>query len=177
MKSLLLTLLFGITLFTQSYGQVRDATLNIKHQAHKMGQGFVSGDYATFSKYTYPKLLAAMGGANKIASVLTKVTSDMKSKGMTFNSITFSEASKIIKNGKELQATIAQYTNIKVPKGRAVSTSTLIGISTDNGINWTFIDTSSRDLAALRKAVPNLSSAITIPPQQPPVYYIEHYSP
>ncbi|MEO6837731.1 MAG: hypothetical protein ABI261_03365 [Ginsengibacter sp.] len=162
--------IFSFAAFT-SYSQVKDATQNIKQQSAKMGQSFINGDYAAFAKYTYPKLLAAMGGEIKMAAALTKVTNDMKSKGMSLNSITFSEPSKIIKSDKELQATIAQHTDIKVPDGRAVSTSTLIAISTDNGISWTFIDTSNKNIAALRKAMPNLSTAITIPPQQPPVHY------
>lgn len=136
-----------------------------------MGQAFIGGDYTTFANYTYPKLLAAMGGANKMAATLIKVTNDMKLKGMSFNAITFDEPSKIVKSGKELQATIAQHTDIKVPDGRTVTTSTLIAISTDNGINWTFVDTSNKNIAALRKVMPNLSPSITIPSQQPPVHY------
>ena len=44
-------------------------------------------------------------------------------------------------------------------------------ISTDNGINWTFIDTSNKDMATLIKALPNISPALIIPAQQPPVHY------
>jgi len=171
MKSIIISILFSTVLFVDSFGQVKDASQNLKQQAGKMGAVFVSGDYTTFAKYTYPKLLAAMGGETKMEQSLAKVVNDMKLKGMSFNAITFDEPSKIIKSGKELQATIAQHTDIKVPDGRAVSTSTLIAISTDNGINWKFIDTSNKNIAALRKAMPNLSTTITIPPQQPPVHY------
>jgi hypothetical protein len=81
------------------------------------------------------------------------------------------EPSKIVKSGKEMQATVTQHTEIKLPQGRLVSISTLIAVSTDNGINWTFIDTSNKDMVTLRKALPNLSPSITIPPQEPPVRY------
>lgn len=89
---------------------------------------------------------------------------------MRFSNITFDEP-LIVKSGNELQATIAQHTEIKLSQGRLVSTSTLIAISTDKGSNWTFIDTSNKEMATLRKALPNLSPTITIPPQQPPVRY------
>ena len=101
-----------------------------------------------------------------MVAVLTKSTNDMKLKGMSFTNITFDEPSKIVKSGKELQATIAQHTEIKLSQGRLVSTSTLIAVSVDNGVNWTFIDTFNKDMATLRKAMPNLSDVLTIPPQQ-----------
>ncbi len=136
-----------------------------------MGAAFVSGDYRGFAAYTYPLVLKSMGGSSKMADVLNKATSDMRLKGMSFSNITFDEPSKIVNSGKELQATIVQHTEIKLPQGRIVSTSTLIAISTDNGGNWTFIDTSNKDIAILRKALPNLSPAISIPPQRPPMRY------
>lgn len=136
-----------------------------------MGTAFVNSDYKTFANYTYPLVLKSMGGASKMAGVLIKTTNNMRAQGMNFSNITFGEPSKIIKSDKELQATIAQHTEIKLSQGRIVITSTLIAVSTDNGINWTFIDTSNKDMATLRKVLPNLSPAVTIPPQSPPVHY------
>ncbi len=87
----------------------------LKQQASKMGIAFISGDYKVFANYTYPLILKSMGGASKMAALLTKTTDDIKAQGMSFNVITFDEPSKIIKSGKELQATIAQHTEIKLP--------------------------------------------------------------
>lgn len=151
--------------------QIKNASQNLKQQANQMGSAFVSSDYMTFARYTYPLILKSMGGATRMADVLTKTTDDMKAKGMTFSNITFDEPSKIVKSGKELQATIAQHTEIKLSQGRLISTSTLIAVSTDKGVTWAFIDTSNKDMATLRKVLPNLSPSIIIPPQQPPVHY------
>jgi hypothetical protein len=171
MKKSIISFLFSAVMFTTSYSQVKDVSQNLKQQANIMAQAFISGDYKTFVSYTYKPMVQGTGGAAKMEQSLVKVVSDMKLKGMSFNKITFDEPSKVIKSGKELQATIAQHTDIKVPDGRAVGTSTLIAISTDNGVNWTFVDTSNKNIAALRKAMPNLSPSISIPPQQPPVHY------
>lgn len=162
--------IFIFATFT-GYAQVKESSQNLEQQAIKMGSAFVSGDYTTFANYTYPLILKSMGGAAKMAAVLTKSTNDMKARGMIFSNITFDEPSKIVNSGKELQASIAQHTEIKLPQGRLVNTSTLIAISTDNGVNWTFIDTSNKDMETLRKVLPNLSPSITIPPRQPPVRY------
>jgi hypothetical protein len=143
----------------------------LMEQATKMGQIFISGDYKSFARFTYPKIVAMMGGENNLAAELTKVTKDMKAKGMAFSDITFDQVSKIIKSGNELQCTVLQHTEIKLPSGRAVSTSTLIAISTNNGNNWTFVDTSNKDISTIRKLLPHLSRSIIIPPQQVPVQY------
>ena len=143
----------------------------LKEQATKMGSAFVGGDYKTFAKYNNPKILQIVGGEAKMTAALIKTITDMKAKGMSFKSITLGDPSAIVKCGKELQATIPQHTEISTSPGRAVSTSTLIGISTDNGMNWTFIDTLNKDIVTIKKLLPNLSPAITIPPQQPQVRY------
>lgn len=170
-KHLILCFTFSLFAVLASYGQVRNASDNLKRQAHKMGAAFLSNDYKTFAIYTYPLILKSMGGTTRMADVLKKTTNEMKEQGMSFNNITFDEPSTIVKSGKELQATIAQHTEIKLSLGRLVSTSTLIAISMNNGINWTFIDTSNKDIVTLKKMIPNLNPTINIPPQQPPVHY------
>lgn len=112
-----------------------------------------------------------MGGSAKLALILSKSTDELKAQGAKFSKITFDEPSRIIKSGKELQATIAQHTEIKLTEGRLVNTSTLIAISMDNGSKWYFIDTSNKDMLTIRRALPNLSNEIIIPPQQPPLRY------
>ena len=146
-------------------------TARMQEQANTMGQAFLKGDYQTFAKYTYPALLRAMGGASRMAATLTQTINDMQAKGMSFNSVVVDSPTKIVKSSNELQCTLQQHTTVKLPNGRAVATSTLIAISEDNGQNWFFVDTSNKDASAMRKALPNLSTAIIIPPQQKPVFY------
>jgi len=171
MKSSMISLFFCALLFTISNAQVKEASQNLKQQANKMAQAFISGDYMTFVSYNYKPMVQGTGGTVKMEQSLLKVLANMKAKRMSVSAITFDEPSTIVKSGKELQATIAQHTDIKMTYGRSVSTSTLIALSTDNGVNGTFLDTSNKDISALRKAIPNLSTAITIPPQQLPVHY------
>jgi hypothetical protein len=171
MKLLFTKIFFCVLITLNSFGQTKESTQNLKQDANKMSTAFLASDYTTFAKYTYPKIVEMMGGANNMAEVLTKTTANMKAQGMSFSNITFGEPSAIIKSGNELQCTIPQHIELKLTQGRLVNTSTLIAISTDNGKNWTFVDTSNKDMATLRKALPNLSSAISIPPPQQPVRY------
>lgn len=155
---------FQICLFAQKppFDEAK-AKQNIKVQAEKMGAAFIAADYKIFAKFTYPKVLQLMGGEAKMATVLSKSIDAMKARGMSVSAITFSEPTKIIRAGKELQCTVEQHTEISQLNRKAVTTSVLIAISADNGINWTFIDTSNKDMATLRKMLPNLSKDINIP--------------
>ena len=170
-KLSVITFILSMGLFLSANSQVKGASQNLKTQAAKMGTAFISGDYKTFASYTHPVVLKAVGGASKMAEMVEKSINQMKADSMNFTSVNFDEPSAIVKKGIELQATIAQHTEIKLSKGRLLNTSTLIGISIDNGVNWKFIDTSNNDVAALRKAFPNLSPSLVIPPPQKPVKY------
>lgn len=154
----------------KSYGQINSAS-KLKFDANEMGAAFIKGDFDTFVKYTYPLVIKSMGGETKLKEIFENTLKEMQQQKMSFSKITFEEPSEIILSGNESQATIAQHSVINYAKGRLVSTTTLIAISIDSGNNWTFIDTSNKDIILLRKALPNLSHLIYIPQQKPPVKY------
>ena len=163
-----LTLVFSVFLMTTviSFGQARDqasSTAKLKIDANKMGESFLKGDFKTFSNYTYPKILQAVGGAAKMEQVLTKTVADLKSQGISFTRISFDEPTRIITSGNELQSTITQHTEMNTSNGKTMTNSILIAISTDNGNNWTFVDTSNKDMKTLRQVLPNLSKDIVLP--------------
>jgi len=173
MKYLLIIMVLGARLgYSQSNLRNKPSIyVRIQEQANIMGQAFLKGDYQTFFKYTYPAIVSAMGGEGRMSTVLANSASSMKTQGMNFDNITFDSPSKIVQSGNEFQCTLQQHTTIKLANGRAVATSTLIAISKDGGKNWSFVDTSNKNAAAMRKVMPNLSAAIVIPPQQKPVFY------
>lgn len=166
----IVSLLFLLIFVTNQQHQVRPID-NACQQANSMGQAFLKGDYETFARYTYPPLLKAMGGESRMAATLRQTVVGMQAKGMSFSSIVVDSPSKIVKSGSEFQCTLQQHTTIKLVNGKAVATSTLIAISKDGGKNWLFVDTSNKDVTTMRKALPNLSTAIVIPPQPKPAFY------
>ncbi len=115
MKKHYLLLFLSASICLTGYSQIKEALSNLKEQAGKMGTAFVNGEYKIFANYTYPLILKSIGGASKMEAMLNKATSDMKAQGMIIGNITFDEPSKILMSGKELQATIAQHTEIKLP--------------------------------------------------------------
>lgn len=168
MRILLLSFIV-LTSFLYTPAQVPNAAKNLKQQAEKAGSSMVHGDYKVLAKYTYPPVVKMMGGAENMEATVKKAMAGMKAQGVSFNNVTFGEPTKIVKKGNELQSTIAQHLEMQIKESKLVNTSTLVAISTDNGVSWTFVDTSNKDMETIRKILPNLSSSITIPPAQPPV--------
>jgi hypothetical protein len=140
-------------------------------QANQMASLYKLGDYINYVKYIHPVIVQATGGEAKMIDLLNAQNAQLKNKGVVINSITFNSPSEIVKSKTELQCTISQHTELKPAKGRVITYTTLIAISTDNGKSWKFIDTSKMDIATVRKLYPNLSSKITLPPKQKPTVY------
>lgn len=87
----------------------------------------------------------------------------MKEQKIVLGDIVFHQPTEIIKTEKDLQCAISQQTELKTLRGKIRTFSTLIAISSDNGITWKFVDTSNMDLAMVRKVYPNLSNKIKLP--------------
>lgn len=148
-----------------------DFSKTIKEQAETMGQFLLKKDFSSFSKYTYPAIMEMVGGKHKMIEVLEKGSNEMHSNGMAILSISFGEPSVIITNGNELQSTLPQTIEMKVPNGRLIVTSSLIAISIDMGKNWYFVDTSDKDIQTMKKTLPNLSGKLIIPVKTQPIFY------
>ena len=140
-------------------------------QSNQMATLYKLGDYKGYVKFIHPVIVQATGGEAKMIELLTAQNAQIKSKGIVIISIVFNPRSEIVISKNELQCTISQHTELKPAKGRIITYTTLIAISTDNGKNWKFIDTSNKDIAEVRKTFPNLSDKITLPPKQKPTVY------
>jgi hypothetical protein len=141
----------------------------VKEQATKMVQALIRGDYKTFVHYTYPGLVKMSGGSDQLEAQLSKIMNQMKEGGVVVTGASFGAISKVVTSGKELQCTVEQHTEMKVPDGKIINTTTLIALSGDGGKNWTFVDTNNKDIATVRKLLPGLSNEIVIPKPQAPV--------
>jgi hypothetical protein len=170
MRSLLLGLAL-IALTVSSHAQAPTATDSLEAQAYRMVNGLLTGDYNTFIHYVHPKVIQISGGAGALRQALQQMTRQFSMAGLNFESVKIDSASAIINAGPTYQATIRQHTTMKTQQGRMVATTTLIGISSDNGLHWRFVDTNNKTMDQVRQLLPNVSEKLTIPSQQPPVRY------
>lgn len=132
----------------------------LKHDAEKMGQAFISGNFADFTKYNHPKILKMMGGESKMQQTLHQIIEQYKTQGITFLSIQFGEPSKLTKLKNEWVGTINQTITMNTPEGKKTSSTKLLAFSYDNGKHWYFSDTSNKDLITIKKIFPEITSEI-----------------
>lgn len=175
MKVLLQTLLL-LFAFLPCFGQNNTGSAQkfyyvIKQQADSMGHWLLEKDIEKFLRYTSPKVLSNIGGKERMAQVMDSAFKNMEKEGTTFLSVSFGHPSKIINIGNELQCTLPQIIEMRVPNGRLITHSTLIVISEDYGKSWHFVDTSGKDIQALQVLLPNLSTELIIPEKPKNIFY------
>jgi hypothetical protein len=142
----------------------------IKEQATEMAQLLLKKDFKEFIKFTHPKIISLMGGADKMTYTLTNSVLDLENEGTRFMTINFEEPGSVITVADELQCTIVQKLEMKVPKGKVLTRTTLIAISKDNGLHWYFLDSGGKDIKSMKDVLPNLSSELEIIKKEDPVF-------
>ncbi|MFD0990706.1 hypothetical protein ACFQ1R_11410 [Mariniflexile jejuense] len=155
-----------ILTITTSFAFAQTENENLNSQLGEMKKFFLAGDFENFANYTYPKVVEMMGGKSNMVKATKDGMNKMKNDGFSFTDLNFKNPSEFLKKGNELQCTITQIIEMKTPRGKIESEYTLIGISNDNGQNWTFIDTSGKDKETMLKYFPNLHDEIVIKPKK-----------
>ena len=151
-----------ILVINSAFGFSQTENKNLNSQLGEMKKFFLNGDYENFANYTYPKIIEMIGGKSNMVEATRQGIDKMKSDGFYFTDLNFKNPSKFLKKGNELQCSFTQVIAIETPRGKIESEYTLIGISSDNGQNWTFIDTSGRDKETMLNYFPNLHNEIII---------------
>src|SRR5258706_1996431 len=131
---------------------------SIIEQADTIANILLRKDYKLYVKFIYPELVKQAGGEIAMAKLISNAMKEnIESKGYELTSVKFGSPSSIIKNANELQSTLPQIITLSLRSRQFETKSTLIAISTDNGKNWKFLDTSGRSIAEMRRSFPNLS--------------------
>ena len=134
---------------------------------------FTEKDYAHYIKYINPKVIESVGGNDSMILLLNKTLIGLKNQGLIINSMSTSDASRIIVTATGLQSVVPETLNMGVKDGRLEAISYLIAVSDDKGKTWTFIDTGGNTLEKLQTMFPLLSNDLFIPEKQQPKFYKE----
>lgn len=167
--SAIVSLFICSIIFAQAPAADSTAKANAEKQATKMANLLLKKDYKSFSAYTYPAIVKMMGGLDKMASFMQQSFKSMETEGFTIDTVTIKDCSNIIHTATQLQCTLTEVIALSYTKGKLIQQSTLIGISNNKGLNWTFIDTHGASVAQLQKTVKELSNKLVIPEQPKPV--------
>lgn len=157
--------IFAIVLFTASCNQPSkvDQVKNLKIQADSLRQAMVVLNTSIVIKYSYPEYILSLGGREKMVNMLINGKKAKESHLIFLKSINLGEPSKIISFNNELQTIIPVTNETSTSNGSLIEEEAWIAISTDEGLNWKFINTNGLDLNQLKEKYKNISNALIIP--------------
>ena len=129
----------------------------------------VNKDYLKVLELTYPKAIEAGGGREKMMATMQDEIKRMETEGVVFLSTTPGSPTNLLHDAGSIYAVVPITSKIKAQAGVYQTESTLIGISSDAGATWTFIDAAGEDEKKLRMLLPNTLDKLKLPPDKPPV--------
>lgn len=164
-----------LSLLSLSSG-VRGDDADLKKSAQKQFDesqtALLKGEYDKFVATNHPKLVELMGGKEKMVETLDKETKKMKAEGFEFKSVVSGTPSEPIKAGNEIYLTVPGTLEIKVPGGKLKTDCTVIGVSSDAGKTWLFVN-AVKDREDILKIVPQLPKELVLPKKMPPTFIKE----
>lgn len=155
-----------ILLIRSTFGFSQTKNENLNFQLGEMKKFFLVGEYESFVNFVYPKVIEMAGGKSNLVKITEQSINKIKNDGFSYIDLSYKDVSEFLKKGNELQCSIIQVIIMNTPRGKIEAEYTLIGISSDDGRNWTFIDTSGKDKETMLQYFPNLHNEIVIKPKK-----------
>lgn len=141
---------------------------NLTVQANELSDALERKDYATVLDLTYPKVIEYAGGREKLLTAMVNELKTMESEGVQIVSSKSSAPSQFVHDAGGIYAVVPITSKFKAKDGVFQIEGSLIAISTDNGQNWTFVDSTGKDQSELKKILPNLDK-LHLPAEKEPV--------
>src|ERR1044072_389272 len=138
-------------------------------QAKEISDALLRKDFDRLMDLTFPKVLEVGGGREKMMAQARNEMKETEAQGVTVLSSTVSEPTQIIHDAGSIYAVVVNTLKLKARDGVFQTESTLIGVSSDNGANWTFVDASGSDTGELKKILPAVANQLKLPPDKPAV--------
>lgn len=140
-----------------------------EEQAQKCIDATISGDVEKLADLTHPKVIEKAGGREAMIEKVRKGMADLKDQGFNFDAGTV-EAPKAIREADgKAYAVVPTTINISFDKGTLKAQSYLLGVSSDDGKTWTFLD-GSPGPEAIRKLLPDIPEALELPEKKDPEF-------
>ena len=139
-----------------------------KGKAEEAQRAFLRGDYGAFVDATHPLIVEENGGREKMIAWLTKLAKESEANGIVVESATVSEPSDPQAGERNLYITLPVVLGFRGPDGPVTITSGLLGVSTDGGKNWHFLD-ADPGRARFKKKFTDLPDSLPIPKTAVPV--------
>ena len=149
------------------------STERIKQQAQELSEAILSANFDKAAELTYPKLIDLMGGRTKFISALREAMGQIQSDQFRLESVTVGEPRDLIQVKGQQYVIVPTTMKMKVPEGLLVGDAFMIGVSSDGGHNWTFVDSGGRsmDKTKLKILFPLAAEKLRLPEVKRPTLY------
>jgi hypothetical protein len=142
---------------------------NLMTQAKEMNDAFARRDYERFADLTYPKVVEMAGGRDQMLKGIPQQLKEMEAEGVVILSSTSGSPTQFVHDSGSIYAVLPATLKAKAKDGVFESEGSLVGISSDGGTNWTFIDASGKDHRELKTILGNVVDRLNLPPDKRPV--------
>lgn len=133
----------------------------IKRLVEEQQQALIRGDYARVVDMTLPKVIESLGGRDNAITEIKALVERVKSYGITFKLEGVEMPTDFAKAGNTLYAVVPYTLQMSGAGMQITQTGFVIGVSSDEGQTWTFID--GGDAEGLRRFLPDLPKQLRLP--------------
>ena len=158
----LLALVIWFVFFHQS------ATDPVKQGADKYAHAILTGDFANAVALTQPHLVDLSGGKAKMISALTDQAAKFRDQNVGYDTITPGDPQSPQKIGAWTISLVPAQIVLKAPGGRLKAETFLLGMSDDDGKNWTYVSL-SMTADQFFQVYPELKGKFAFPDKKAPV--------
>jgi hypothetical protein len=112
---------------------------SLEVQAKEVTEALARKDFGRYADLTYPAMVKAEGGREGFIKAAAEDIAKAEAKGLTYLSARAEPPTQIIRDSGTLYAVVPTTMTIKDTDGTYRNYSYMIGVSGDDGQNWTFL--------------------------------------
>lgn len=141
--------------------------LKLKEQAEEVVQAIRTEAHVKLVDRMPAKIVELAGGRESMIQLLERNAEGMKSRGAFIRSVKLEEPSGVAEAKGDLFGIVPYTLEMTVGGVRGRQKSFLIGISSDGGTSWAFVDGGQADAAKVKRLFPNFPEQLRLPEKQP----------
>jgi hypothetical protein len=147
--------------------QADDRIATAHEQASRCAEAVITGEFETVVDLTHPKIIGMLGGREKMIATMKEGLEGLKKRGITMKESKAEKPEKLAKSGDSLYCVVPTTNVIEVPQGTLTSKAFLVGLSSDEGKTWTFID-GAPGAEKIRELFPDIPAELKLPEREKP---------
>jgi hypothetical protein len=145
----------------------------LKAQIADVRRASLEKNHAALADLTLPDAVNGMGGKDAFIRFLEREYSDINGKGFALTDMVCEESSDLVESSDIIYSVTPFTLYLSGPENsKGIIKSYLIGVSSDFGKNWVFLDGNeiNGDRNKLKSMIPGFPDSIPIPKQEKPIW-------